>query len=230
MKLCVIPARGGSKRIPRKNIKNFCGKPIIAYSIQAALNSNLFDNIIVSTDDLEIAKIAESYGANIPFLRPAKLANDHAGTIPVVNHAIEWFIKKNNPPNEICCLYATAPFIKPKSIITGFELMNDNKKEFCFTATSFAAPIQRAIKINKSGNVSMFFSENINKRSQDFECAYHDAGQFYWGTIDAWLKEKKIFSEISTDMILPRHYAHDIDTPEDWQIAELMFKTLQTMI
>ena len=226
MKLCVIPARGGSKRIPRKNIKNFCGKPIIAYSIQAALNSKLFDEIIVSTDDHEIAKIAESYGANIPFFRPAKLANDYAGTIPVVKHAIEWFIEKNNSPNEICCLYATAPFIKPQLIRKGFQLMNDNKKEFCFAATSFAAPIQRAIRLEKNGDVSMFFSGNFNKRSQDFEGAFHDAGQFYWGTIDAWLKEKQIFSEISTAIILPRHYAHDIDTPEDWQIAELMFKTL----
>lgn len=227
MKLCVIPARGGSKRIPRKNIKEFCGQPMIGYSIQAAIKSVCFDQVIVSTDDAEIAEVAKSYGASVPFMRPEDLSNDYAGTVPVIKHAIEWFAENDVPSAEVCCLYATAPFVQAQSIQQAYQQMKETQAEYCFSVTSFAFPIQRAIKLNSQQRVEMFSPENFVKRSQDLEEAYHDAGQFYWGTADAWKQEKPIFSEIASPFILPRYLVQDIDTPEDWQRAELMYQVLQ---
>ena len=227
MKLCVIPARGGSKRIPRKNIKAFCGLPMIAYSIKAALASNCFDEVIVSTDDAEIAEVAMSYGATAPFVRPEELSNDFAGTLPVIKHAIEWFDEQGKPPTEVCCLYATAPFIQAESLVKAYQQMLTSKAEYCFSVTSFAFPIQRAIKLNSEQRIEMFSSENFAKRSQDLEEAYHDAGQFYWGTAGAWKQQKPLFSDIASPFILPRYLVQDIDTPEDWQRAELMYQVLQ---
>lgn len=227
MKLCVIPARGGSKRIPRKNVKSFCGQPMIAYSIRAALEAKCFDKVVVSTDDSEIADIAMSFGASVPFVRPDELSNDFAGTVPVIKHAIEWFEQNGSVPSQVCCLYATAPFVQSQSIKQAYQQMQDTQTEYCFSVTSYAFPIQRAIKVNEQHRVEMFSPENFVKRSQDLEEAYHDAGQFYWGAATAWKQEKRIFSEVASPFILPRYLVQDIDTPEDWQRAELMYQVLQ---
>ena len=227
MNICVIPARGGSKRIPRKNIKEFNGKPIIAYSIEAALKSNCFDQVIVSTDDVEIVEVAKKYGAQVPFIRPTELSNDYAGTIPVIKHAIEWLEENNNSIESVCCLYATAPFIQPQTISRAFQQLQESKTDYCFSATSFTFPIQRAIRITRDDKVEMFYPEYFNVRSQDLEEAYHDAGQFYWGKAQAFKDELLIFSEVATSYILPRYLVQDIDTKEDWIRAEAMYKTLQ---
>ena len=227
MRVCIIPARGGSKRIPRKNIKEFCGKPMIAWSIEAALKSGCFDRVIVSTDDQEIASVAKKYGAEVPFMRPAKLSDDYAGTIPVIKQAIEWLNKNEQAPNLVCCLYATAPFVSAEDIQQGLKQLEQTQASYAFTVTSYAFPIQRAIKITATNHVEMFASEHFNTRSQDLEEAYHDAGQFYWGTAEAWTTEKVIFGTESTPVILPRHRVQDIDTPEDWDRAEWLFKAMQ---
>lgn len=223
MKIAVIPARGGSKRIPRKNIKQFCGKPMIAWSIEAAKTSKLFGHILVSTDDAEIAEVAQNWGAEVPFMRPAELANDFVGTGEVTKHAIEWAVEHYGKIEYVCTIYATAPFIKPNDLVAGFEQMVKCNKTIAFAVTSFPFPIQRAIRIDESGNVSMFQPEHLMTRSQDLESAYHDAGQFYWANIDAALHETPAFSDASVALILPRYQVQDIDTPEDWERAELMF-------
>ena len=227
MNICVIPARGGSKRIPRKNIKLFNNKPIIAYSIEAAINSNCFSRVIVSTDDYEIAKVAKKYGAQVPFVRPEKLSNDSAGTIPVIKHAIEWMEQKNNYIKHVCCLYPTAPFIKSKILTKAYQQLKDSSADYCFSVTNFTFPIQRAIKITQDDTVDMFYPEYFNTKSQDLEEIYHDAGQFYWGKAQAFKDELPIFSEIATPYIIPRYLVQDIDTMEDWIRAEAMYKVLQ---
>jgi N-acylneuraminate cytidylyltransferase len=227
MNICVIPARGGSKRIPRKNIKEFNGKPIIAYSIETALRSNCFDQVIVSTDDDEIAEVARKYGAQVPFVRPDELSNDYVGTIPVIKHAIEWMEDNENPVENVCCLYATAPFIQSQTISKAFQQLKDLRTDYCFSVTRFAFPIQRAVKIVQDNKVNMFYPEHFNIRSQDLEEAYHDAGQFYWGKAQAFKDELPIFSEVATPYILPRYLVQDIDILEDWIRAEAMYKVLQ---
>ena len=227
MRLCIIPARGGSKRIPRKNIKEFCGQAMIGYSIEAAITSQCFDKVIVSTDDQEIAEIAKSFGAEVPFIRPDELANDHAATIPVVKHAIEWFDDQGQFPTDVCCLYATAPFIQSQTISKAFQQLQESESDYCFSVTSFAFPIQRSIKITQDNKVDMFYPENFNVRSQDLEEAYHDAGQFYWGKAQAFKDELPIFSETASPYILPRYLVQDIDTTEDWIRAEAMHRVLQ---
>jgi len=227
MKLAVIPARGGSKRIPRKNVKPFCGKPMIAWSIEAALQSACFDQVIVSTDDDEIAEVARQCGAQVPFMRPAELSDDHTGTIPVIRHAIEWFQTQGQIPVQVCCLYATAPFVYVDDLRRGLVALTDTGSDYAFSVTSYAFPIQRAIRITNAGRVEMFNPEHFNTRSQDLDEAWHDAGQFYWGRAEAWLTGKPIFSNDAVPVKLPRHRVQDIDTPEDWVRAEWMFKALQ---
>ena len=227
MNICMIPARGGSKRIPRKNIKAFNGKPIIAYSIKAAFESNCFDKVIVSTDDNEIAEVAKTYGAKVPFIRPAELSNDYTGTVPVIKHTIEWLESHNNTISNVCCLYATAPFVQSQAIFKAFQQLQESKADYCFSVTSFAFPIQRSIRITQDDKVDMFYPENFNVRSQDLEEAYHDAGQFYWGKAQAFKDELPIFSETASPYILPRYLVQDIDTAEDWIRAESMHKVLQ---
>ena len=227
MKLAVIPARGGSKRIPRKNVRAFCGQPMIAWSIQAAIKSNCFDRIIVSTDDHEIAKIAEAHGAMVPFMRPQELADDYTGTTAVISHAIEWMNHHVSTINCACCIYATAPFITANDLQQGLQLMLSTGSDYAFSVTSYAFPIQRAIRITSEQRVEMFYPEHLNTRSQDLEEAWHDAGQFYWGKAEAWLDSKPLFDLGSTPVVLPRHRVQDIDTPEDWERAELMFKILK---
>ncbi len=228
MKIAVIPARGGSKRIPKKNIKPFCGKPMIAWSIEATLISGCFDRIIVSTDDQEIADVALHYGAEVPFLRPKDLSDDHTGTTPVIRHATEWVSKNGTPATHVCCIYATAPFIRPIDIQDGLTALKTAACDYAFSVTSYAFPIQRAVKITPENRVEMFEPAHFQTRSQDLEEAYHDAAQFYWGTADAWLAERPIFGAKSVPVILPRHRVQDIDTPEDWTTAEFMFKAMDT--
>ncbi|MCE1272616.1 MAG: pseudaminic acid cytidylyltransferase [Acinetobacter sp.] len=228
MQLAVIPARGGSKRIPRKNIKYFYGKPMIAWSIEAALKSECFDEVWVSTDDEEIADIARQYGAKIPFMRPAHLSDDFATTADVMQHATHAFAQlKGQRPDYVCCLYATAPFVQTDDLKTGLKLLQNHPLDYAFSATTFAFPIQRAIKLNQDGNVEMFQPENFNKRSQDLEEAWHDAGQFYWGTAQAWLDKRPVFSSVSQIIELPRTRVQDIDTQDDWKFAELLFGALK---
>lgn len=229
MNIAVIPARGGSKRIPRKNIREFCGKPIIAYSIGQAKNSGLFNRIIVSTDDEEIASVAGIYGAETPFIRPQEIADDFTGTNTVVRHAIEWLQQHGQPVAFVCCLYATAPFIQVKYLKQAFEKLRDSNKCFVFSVTSFPFPIQRAIRINALGEVDAFFPEHVDSRSQDLEDAFHDAGQFYWGTAEAFLHNRVLFSSESLPFVLPRYHVQDIDTEEDWRRAEIMFNSLSQL-
>lgn len=227
MKLAVIPARGGSKRIPEKNIRDFCGKPIIAYSIEAALNSQLFDHVIVSTDSHKIASLVRELGAEVPFVRPAEFSDDHTGTNAVVKHAIEWYQQQGHRISLACCIYATTPFLQSKYLREGHDLLLNSIKSFVFSVTSFASPIQRALRLNKDGTIEAFWPEYIKRRSQDLEEAFHDAGQFYWGHAQSFLEEQIVFSDVSLPIILPRHLVQDIDTEEDWELAELMYKRLQ---
>jgi pseudaminic acid cytidylyltransferase len=224
VRLAIIPARGGSKRIPGKNIRPFAGQPIIVYSIRAALDSALFDRVIVSTDDEAIASVARAAGAEVPFLRPAELADDHTGTGAVVKHALEWFAERGTTFAQACCIYATAPFVQVRYLREGLARLEASGKLYAFSATTFAFPVQRAIKIGPGGAVEPLFPEHIAARSQDLEEAYHDAGQFYWGEAAAFVRAVPIFSAASVAVILPRYLVQDIDTAEDWQRAELMFK------
>jgi pseudaminic acid cytidylyltransferase len=226
MNVCIIPARGGSKRIPRKNIKEFYGKPMIAWSIEAAIKSNCFDKVVVSTDDDEIASVAYKFGADVPFMRPSSLAGDHIGTNPVIVHAIEWLKSQGLNPNLICCIYATAPFIRFSDIQAGLDLIEVENCEYVFSVTSFAFPIQRALKIDEGGKVGMFYPSNFYTRSQDLEESFHDAGQFYWGKTQAWLAGEPVFLANSLPIRLPRCRVQDIDTFEDWQHAEMMMAVL----
>jgi len=229
MNVAVIPARGGSKRIPRKNIKTFCGKPMIAWSIEAALKSGCFERVIVSTDDEEIADVAQQYGAEAPFIRPADLSNDFANTAPVIKHAIEWLFSQDINPEFVCCIYATAPFLQADDLVKGLDRFANEPCDFVFSVASFAYPVQRALKLTTDGRVQMFFPKFMKTRSQDLEEGFHDAGQFYWGRVDAWTEERPIFGCDSIPLFLSRHRVQDIDTPEDWLQAELMFSALNLM-
>ncbi len=225
--VAVIPARGGSKRIPRKNIRPFAGKPIICHSIEAALQSNLFDRVIVSTDDEEIAEVSRSFGAEIPFMRPSALADDFTTTNDVVKHCLQWLQESQYPVKHACCIYATAPFVRRKYLQKGYELLLSSGKSFAFSVTTFPFPVQRALRITEQGTIEAIYPENNLARSQDLEEVYHDAGQFYWGKTAAFLGNEVIYSQASVPVILPRHLVQDIDTPEDWQRAELMFNVLK---
>jgi len=227
MKLAIIPARGGSKRIPRKNIKPFLGKPVIAYTIAAAEAAGLFDRIILSTDDDEIAAVAESFGAEAPFRRPAHLANDTATTRAVINHALDWCAAEGMAVSHLCCLYAAAPFIQAADIRAAYDLLATSGAAFCFPVTSFPFPIQRAVKRREDGRLEMFCPEHLNTRSQDLEHAYHDAGQFYWGTAAGFRSDAPLFGPDAVPLILPRWRVQDIDTPEDWIRAERLYEVLR---
>ncbi|MCP0914805.1 pseudaminic acid cytidylyltransferase [Legionella sp. 27cVA30] len=225
MKIALIPARGGSKRIPRKNIKNFCGKPIIAYSIEAAQTTGLFDKIIVSTDDPEIAEVAYGLGAEIPFIRPAEIADDFATTMDVIKHAIRWFAEQNQLIDSLCCLYATAPFTRAEDLRQATFLLTEDVK-FVFSATEFSYPIFRSFRITEGKRMQLFWPENLQKRSQDLEKAYHDAGMFYLGKATDFLQEESIFTEQSVPFLLPHYRVQDIDTMDDWLRAEKLYQLL----
>ena len=194
MKICLIPARGGSKRIPRKNIRSFCGKPMIAWSIAAARASGCFDQVLVSTDEEEIADVARDHFAVVPFLRPAHLADDHADTKDVMAHVLGWIENQGMQCDALCCLYATAPFVQAEDLQRSLQLLNDSRPEtVVFAATSFPFPIQRAIHLDADGYSAMFQPECFGSRSQDLVEAYHDAGQFYWATPQTWGKVINLF-------------------------------------
>lgn len=229
MRLAVIPARGGSKRIPRKNIKLFGGLPMVAWSIRAAIESQCFDRIIVSTDDDEIARVAQTYGAEAPFIRPKELSDDYVGTIPVVAHAVDWQCAQGTTISEVCCIYATAPFIRAADLQRGLKLLERAATDYAFSVTSYPFPIQRAIRITPEQHIEMFQPECFHTRSQDLEEAWHDAGQFYWGKAQAWLAHKPIFSRNASPVVLPRYRVQDIDTLEDWKRAELMLNVLKNV-
>jgi pseudaminic acid cytidylyltransferase len=226
MNICIVPARGGSKRIPHKNIRDFCGKPMIAWSISAAQRSGVFEHILVSTDSDQIAEVARDYGAEVPFRRPAELSDDYVGTTDVVAHATEWALAQRWNIEAVCCLYATAPFAHATDLREGLERLNDGPWAYCFSATSYASPIFRAFRQSPTSGVEMFFPEYFEKRSQDLPEAWHDAGQFYWGRPDAWCARKRIFDLESTALLIPRWRVQDIDTEDDWRRAELLWKVL----
>jgi len=228
MRVAIIPARGGSKRIPRKNIKDFCGQPMISYSIHAASASGLFDRIIVSTDDEEIAQIARTFDAEVPFMRPKSLSDDHTPTIPVIAHAIEELQNLGHTIEAVCCIYATAPFIRADDISRAYASLTEYRKQYAFPVTTFPFPIFRSVTRDEEGNIEMLWPEHFATRSQDLVETYHDAGQFYWGTPDAWLSGTPIFSKAATTIVLPRHIVQDIDTPEDWERAEYMYRALKS--
>lgn len=223
----MIPARGGSKRIPRKNIKAFCGKPMIAWSIEAALKSGCFDHVSVSTDDEEIAAIAQTCGAEVPFMRPAELSDDHTATIPVIAHAIDWYQQQGVVLDEVCCIYATAPFISHEHIQLGLKILQEGNWYYVFSATTSAFPIQRAFVKMADDGLKMFFPEEFQTRSQDLTEVMYDAGQFYWGRSDAWFENRKIFDSRSTVILLPRWQVQDVDTQEDWSEAELLHEIIE---
>ena len=224
MNVAIIPARGGSKRIEGKNIKPFVGKPIIAYSILTAIKSGLFDKVVVSTDSEEISRVAQEFGALVPFMRPEELADDMSPTAPVLEHALNWMTKNWELPEYACCIYPTAPFLSVKILIEGLSTLKKYHCTTSFGVTSFAFPIFRSIKIENDGVVSMFWPEFELTRSQDLQEAYHDAGQFYWLNAKKFLSEPRLYASDSRVVILPRKLVQDIDTPEDWEVAEYMFK------
>lgn len=222
--VAVIPARGGSKRIPGKNIKNFAGKPIISYSIEAAKASGIFDRIIVSTDSEDIADVARSAGAEVPFARPSELSDDHTPTAPVLEHALKWLKSEGCRVKYLCCIYPTTPFVRSKDLIRGYELLVENNVSSVFSVTEFEFTIFRGLKISDEGFVEMFWPEHELTRSQDLPQAYHDAGQFYWLDSEKFFKNKKLYAKDAKPVILPRVLVQDIDTPEDWEIAEMMYE------
>jgi N-acylneuraminate cytidylyltransferase len=221
-KFAIIPARAGSKRIPRKNIKKFCGKPMIAWSIEAAKTSGLFDRIIVSTNDAEIADVAKQYGAEVPFMRPDELSNDYAGITEVIAHATQWILDQGIDVTAVCCIYATAPFVQVADLRRGLEALNSGDWNYAFTVTDFAASIFRSFKQTSEGGIEMFFPEHFATRSQDLPTALHDAGQFYWGRPTAWLEGNRIFDQYSKPVVIPRWRVQDIDTQDDWKRAEIL--------
>lgn len=222
--IAIIPARGGSKRIPRKNLAPFDGVPMIVRSIRTALDSGLFDQVVVSTDDEEIAEVARVHGADVPFLRPADLADDFTGTAAVIVHALQQL-----PAFDYaCCVYATAPLLQARYLRQGYELLAQHPdKSFAFSVCNFGFPVQRALTLDGQGALTALYPEFRDTRSQDLPEAFQDAGQFYWGRTDAWLRGEVVYSPASLPVILPRHLVQDIDTPEDWKRAEYLYAALK---
>ena len=227
MRIAIIPARGGSKRIPKKNIKRFCGKPIIGWTINTIKKSKIFDKIIVSTDDKKIASIAKEYKAEVPFKRPKKLSGDKVPTLEVVVHAISWLQRNGYKPSEVCCIYPTNPLLLTEDLKLSLKSLKTRKWQYVFSATTFEYSIFRSIKKNKNNKLEMVFPKISNNRSQDIKEAYHDAGQFYWGTVKTWLNKKKFFGKNSKMTLLPRWRVQDIDTMNDWKKAEIIFHLLR---
>ncbi|MGI9390292.1 MAG: pseudaminic acid cytidylyltransferase [Boseongicola sp.] len=228
MSICLIPARGGSKRIPRKNIREFNGKPLIAWSIETAFSAGVFSRVIVSTDDDEIADVARDFGAEVPFERPAELSDDHTATIAVVRHSLDWLEGEGTLPEKLCCLYATAPFARPTDIQAGMELLSD--AEFAIPVTTYPYPIQRALLVSDETRLNMIEPANYDIRSQDLPEAWHDAGQFYCGRTNAWRSTDRLLGPTAAAIKIPRWRVQDIDTEEDWTRAEIYFRVLSEML
>ena len=225
MNIAIIPARGGSKRIPGKNIKMFAKKPMIAHAIVTARESGLFDHVIVTTDDNEVAQVAREWEAEIPFMRPAELADDQTPTVPVITHAISLCEEMGWNINMVCCIYPCAPFIQSDDLIGALSLLVNSNTDYCFPVTEFHSAIQRALKRDGIGRMSSFYPQYELTRTQDLEPAYHDAGQFYWGTKNAWLSNPHIHNS-GAGYVIPNWRVVDIDTPDDWQRAEIMFNSI----
>lgn len=225
MKIAMIPARGGSKRIPKKNIKDFSSKPMIAYAIEAACESGLFNHVIVSTDDSDISDIAIKYGAEVPFVRPDDLACDYTPTVPVVAHAIQFCETLGWEIEAVCCIYPGVPFLQANDLRDAWALLQETNSAYAFPITEYPAAIQRAFSRDESGVVKPFFPEFELSRTQDLELAYHDAGQFYWGWRNSWFEYDRIHSS-GVGLPIPNYRVVDIDTPEDWIRAELLYKSL----
>ncbi len=221
--LCIIPARGGSKRIPRKNIKPFMGKPIIAYSIEAALKSGLFDEVMVSTDDEEFAEVAKQYGASVPFLRSDATANDFAGTEDVMKEVLDEYKKLGKVFDNFCCLYSTAPFVTSERLKEAYNMLSDTV-DAAFTVVEYSYPIQRSLKKNEKGFVEMNFPQYADARSQDLEKIYHDAGQFYFVKVKVFEDEFTLWCKRTAPLVLSELEVQDLDTVTDWQLAEMKFK------
>lgn len=224
--IAVIPARGGSKRIPKKNIKEFCGIPMIAYAIQAAKESGLFSQIIVSTDSEEIAKLARELNVEAPFMRPTELANDYTATVPVVVHAIQASFALGWRFERVCCIYPCVPFIKIEDLRGALSLISNSDVDYSFPITKHPSAIQRAMKLSSDCKVQAIFPEFELARSQDLELTYFDAGQFYWGKVDAWLNNPKIYSN-GLGYLIPNWRVIDIDTHEDWLRAEIIYSSMK---
>lgn len=225
MKIAVIPARGGSKRIPRKNIKEFAGKPMIAHAISRAISSGLFDHVIVSTDDEEIMRIGREWGAEVPFIRPLSLADDHTPTVPVIAHAVAECRERGLLVEYACCIYPCAPFLMAEDLVASKDLAHDSNADFVYPVTQYAHPIQRAMRRMNSGEMQFLNAENEMTRTQDLEKTYHDAGQFYWGKADAWLAQKRMHTA-GLGLPIPGWRVVDIDTEDDWKRAELIYSAL----
>lgn len=225
MRLAVIPARGGSKRIPRKNIRPFAGRPMITYAIGAALASEVFDQVIVSTDDAEIAEIARVAGAQVPFTRPAELADDITPTVPVIAHAINALMAAGLTPAQVCCIYPGVPLLSPQDLVQGLELLEQAGQGYAFPVTPFPSPIQRALRRHEDGRTEPFDARHVGTRTQDLEPAYHDSGQFYWGATPSWLGGLNIHQNART-FVIPEWRCVDIDTLDDWLRAEALYGVL----
>ncbi len=225
MIICIIPARGGSKRIPRKNIRLFAGKPVIHYSITAARASRLFDRIVVSTDCPHIAREARISGAEVPFTRPSRLADDHTGTVPVILHALKELQCEHW--DVVCALYPTAPLVRPERLREALELLDRSGAPGVFPVTSFPAPVHRGFLRDEEGRVRMLWPEHMESRSNDLPDVFHDAGQFYFWDIPRFLAEPMLYPPASRGLVLPRHEVQDIDTEEDWAMAERLYAASQ---
>ena len=221
--LAIIPARGGSKRIPRKNIRDFLGKPIIAYSIETALQSRMFEEVMVSTDDEEIAEIAKTYGAKVPFMRSASAADDFATTADVLLEVIDNYAQAGRRFTNGCCIYPTSPLLTTQTLQAAYEKMVTEKLNSVFPVIQFSYPIYRALAFSEN-RISMIWPENLNMRSQDLPPAYHDAGQFYWFNIESFLSDQKLFTDNSNAIVIDEKDAQDIDNETDWHLAELKFR------
>ena len=230
MRICVIPARGGSKRIPRKNIKPFLGKPVIAYPIEAALASGLFDEVVISTDDSEIASVAKQLGATVPFERPRVLADDHTPTAPVLIHAIEWFEKQGHTVTEMTCMYPATPFITKELLKEAYQYWKNAGASYCFSVSEFPSAPQRALTLTEQGRLKSLQPQYISTRTQDLPKAYFDTGMFYLCDAQVFKNKVPLYSDASVPFVLPRHIAHDIDTNEDWLYAEKIYKFIQQEI
>ena len=226
MNIAIITARGGSKRIPKKNIRDFCGKPIIAFSISAAIESKLFSEVMVSTDSTEIAEIAVKCGASVPFLRSSENANDFAGTADVIAEVLSSYERTNKIFKQGCCIYPTAPLLSPSVLTAGLELFEKNNFDVVFPVLKYGYPIQRSLKMGVRNQVSMIWPENYSKRSQDLEPVFHDAGQFYWFRSEYILKHKKLFGDNIGGLLIDEMSAQDIDSESDWLLAELKYRSL----
>lgn len=226
MNIAIIPARGGSRRIPKKNIKSFCGKPMIAWAIGAAKKSNMFDHIVVTTDDEEIRQIACQYGAETPFSRPDNLSDDLTPTVPVIAHAVQKCLNMDWPLQYVCCIYPGVPFLEGSDLARAYEMMVGTKANFVYPVTEYPHPTQRAMRQLSTGQMEFLDPSGEMIRTQDLAPTFHDAGQFYWGAVDAWLGHKKMHSD-GLGMVIPNWRVVDIDNLNDWKRAELLSAVLK---